>query len=350
MLKLQQDINNAKTTEQRLLAEEAQKQMRITYGASSVPASASTVTARDVTGQGGTQTSFKASGTTPRASTTPSTQTPAATGAQPSTTDSTGSTGSFAFSGQQQLDNLIDQTTNRDPFSYNPAQDESYKAARKAYLREAERAREDTMAKAAAGTGGTPSSYAVTAAQQAGDYHLTQFADRVGTLEQNAYQRYLNEAEQNLNAINVLTGQRDFDYAAYLNQVEQDQANFQNALALYEQYKNKMTPDQLAQLFTQMGYMSPALQTFLSSIKTPTGGYYGGSGGSSSRRGGNSGNGDDTTGDGGLLTPPNVDLGTREGQIAMRSYTNQVINAGLQAGVITQEEAAQLRDNNRQVR
>lgn len=241
MLKLQQDINGAKTTEQRLLAEEAQKQLRTTYSGPAAGAVA---------------------GTQP------------ATGTQPSTTDAAGSTGSFTFSGQSQLDDLIDKTVNRDPFSYKPKEDESYISARKSYLREAERAREDTMARAAAVTGGTPSSFAVTAAQQAGDYHLTQFADKAAALEQNAYQRYLNEYQQDLSDIGVLTEQRDFDYAAYLKEEELNQQKFQNAMALYQQYRYTMRPEQLKQLFADLGYLTPAVQTFLDSTAIPTAGYY----------------------------------------------------------------------------
>jgi hypothetical protein len=172
------------------------------------------------------------------------------------------------------LDSLINKTVKRDPFSYKPQEDEGYISARKSYLREAERAREDTMAKAAAGTGGTPSSFAVTAAQQAGDYHLTQFADKAAALEQNAYQRYLNDYQKDISNIGVLTEQRDFDYAAYLKEQELNQQKFQNAMALYEQYKHTMQPDQLKQLFSDLGYLTPAVQTFMDNMAMPVYGGY----------------------------------------------------------------------------
>lgn len=219
MVKLRQDAGNATTTEQKLLAEEAQNQLRKVYTAKS------------------------------------------------STTDDAGSTGSFVFSKEQQLQDLTDKVVNKDPFQYDRSQDDSYSNLRKQYLREAERSREDTLARASAGTGGAPSSFAVTAAQQAGDYHLTQLADREVDLEQNAYQRYLNDYQKQISDLGVLTDQKEFDYAAYLAQKEQEQKNLQNAMALYQTYGNTMTVDQLKKMFTDMGLMSPGINTFLDNIQ-----------------------------------------------------------------------------------
>lgn len=138
-LKLTQDLRNATTTEQQLLATEALNQLRQSYG------------------------SFGTMNT------------------------------SDALSGSETVYQQALAAAETPAFSYDASQDPSYSALKKSYLREGERAREDTMAQASAMTGGVPSSYAVTAASQAGDYYNTQLADAIPTLEQNAYQRYLNE-------------------------------------------------------------------------------------------------------------------------------------------------------------
>lgn len=227
MVKLQQDVNSATTPEQKLLAQEAQSQLRKVY----------TGTAASGTGTPGTA--------------------------------QTGS--SFTFDRQQELKDLTDKAVNMGSFTYDRDQDTSYAAARKQYLREAERARADTMAKAGAATGGTPSSFAVTAAQQAGDYHLTQLADREAALEQNAYQRYLNDYQKTLSDLDVLTAQRDFDYSAYLNQLQQDQQNFQNAMSLYETYKHTMSIEQLRSMFANLGYLTPGVESFLANMQAQQG-------------------------------------------------------------------------------
>lgn len=225
MVKLQQDINSAKTTEQKLLAQEAQNQLRKVYG-----------------GMGTT-----------------------AEGAAPSTTDVYGSTGSFTFSKQDQLDDLTNKVVNGGSFAYDP-NNASAAAARKQYLREAERARVDTIAKAAAMSGGVPSSYAVSAAQQAGDYYVSQLADREADLEQTAYQRYLQEYQKNLSNLGVLTNERDFDYTAYLNQYQNEKEQFEGAMQLYETYGEKFGIEGMWKLYQSLGLTSPAIQTFLENM------------------------------------------------------------------------------------
>ena len=219
LVKLRQDANNATTTEQRLLAEEAQKQLRKVYST-------------------GTNTDD----------------------------------GSFTFDRQGELDSLTDKAVNQGSFTYDPQTDPSAAAVRKQYLREAERSREDTLARASTGTGGAPSSYAVTAAQQAGDYHLTQLADRQQALEETAYQRYLKDYEKTLSDIGVLTGQKEFDYSAYLQQKELDQQSLSNAMALYEKYGTRLTADQYREMFAQMGYLTPGVESWLEAMgkQTPT--------------------------------------------------------------------------------
>lgn len=213
LVKLRQDANNATTTEQKLLAEEAQKQLRKVY----------------------------------------------------STGSSTGG-GSFVFDRQKELDNLTDKAVNQGPFSYDPKTDPSAAAVRKQYLREAERSRESTMARASAGTGGAPSSYAVTAAQQAGDYHLTQLADRQQDLEQTAYQRYLQNYQKTLSDIGLLADQKQFDYAAYLQQQEQEREGLKNAMAIYNTYGTSLTADQYRDMFSRMGYLTPGVESWLEAM------------------------------------------------------------------------------------
>jgi hypothetical protein len=136
LLKLQKDYSGAKTAEQKLLAQEAINQLRGSYG-------------RRATNPTGTQ-------------------------AAQYQTDAASAVGTGGF-------------------VYNPDADPNVAAARKRYLREGQRAMEDTLAAAAANTGGVPSTAAITAAQQANDYYSTQFEDALPQLEETAYQRYLNE-------------------------------------------------------------------------------------------------------------------------------------------------------------
>lgn len=128
--------------------------------------------------------------------------------------------GSFGYSKDPQYQQLLQEALNPEKFSYDPEKDASWAALQQAYRREGSRATQDTMAKAAAATGGVPSSYAVTAAQQAGNYYAGQLADRLPEMEQNAYQKYLNEIAQKLNLVGVMQTDR-----------QQEQSDWQNGLA-----------------------------------------------------------------------------------------------------------------------
>ena len=192
-LKLQQNLQEAKTTEQQLLAQEAINQLRTSYG------------------NMGKQT-----------------------------------TGSFQYADQTEYQKLLDEVTNMGSFSYDAQKDPSYGALKKTYLREGDRAREDTLAKVSAATGGAPSSFAVTAAQQAGDYYATQFADKVPTLEQNAYQRYLNDFSTKLSQLGAMNTDREFDFNEYLKNYELQQENYNKLMALMTGYGYQPTAEELA--------------------------------------------------------------------------------------------------------
>lgn len=104
-------------------------------------------------------------------------------------------------------DSMLTQITNRQPFSYDYESDPVWQAYKKQYTREGRRASEDTMAQAAAMTGGIPSSYAVTAGAQAGNYYASQLSDKLPELYQMAYNRYLQEYQDKLNALNAVNNQ-----------------------------------------------------------------------------------------------------------------------------------------------
>ena len=81
-------------------------------------------------------------------------------------------------------------------FTYNPETDPAYQAYRKQFLREADRQTRDTLGAYAGMTGGVPSTAAVSAAQQAGNYERSKLTDMIPTLMQNAYGRFSDQQGQ----------------------------------------------------------------------------------------------------------------------------------------------------------
>lgn len=113
-------------------------------------------------------------------------------------------------------------------FSYDLESDPVWQAYKKQYTREGQRATQDALGTTAASTGGIPSSYATAAATQAGGYYAAQMTDKVPGLYQQAYNRYLNELSQ-------WNADRSFGYGQYIDELNTQIANRQEALqnALY---------------------------------------------------------------------------------------------------------------------
>lgn len=132
-----------------------------------------------------------------------------------------GSAPSYENRFQQKQQELLDAALKRDPFSWSKETDPQYSSYKKTYLREGERATADALAKASAASGGRPSSYAVNAATQAGDYYATKLSDVIPTLYQQAYERYLKDYQMKLSDLNAVNQQEQLDYAKYLDRLNQ---------------------------------------------------------------------------------------------------------------------------------
>lgn len=200
VLSLKKDYNNATTAEQRLLANQAANELRKSYGNYSGGA------------DGG---SFRLESKLNRRS--------------DDLLDQLGSFGSFSYDeaptyentfAQQQKD-LLDRILNREDFSWSKETDPQWSSYKKSYLREGDRATANALAKASAASGGRPSSYAVNAATQAGDYYATKLNDVIPTLYQQAYERYLDEYNMKLKDLNTVNQQEQLDYAKYLDRLGQ---------------------------------------------------------------------------------------------------------------------------------
>lgn len=200
VLSLKKDYNNATTAEQRLLANQAANELRKSYGNYSGGA------------DGG---SFRLESKLNRRA--------------DDLLDQIGSFGSFSYDeapayknafAQQQKD-LLDRILNREDFSWSKETDPQWSSYKKSYLREGDRATANALAQASAASGGRPSSYAVNAATQAGDYYATKLNDVIPTLYQQAYERYLDEYNMKLKDLNTVNQQEQLDYAKYLDRLGQ---------------------------------------------------------------------------------------------------------------------------------
>ena len=95
--------------------------------------------------------------------------------------------GDYLSANQAAIDELRGRILGRGAFDYDYTTDPRWQAYRKEYVREGQRAAADTLGQAAALTGGRPSTAAITASQQAGNYYAAQLADKIPELYAAAY-------------------------------------------------------------------------------------------------------------------------------------------------------------------
>ena len=146
--------------------------------------------------------------------------------------------GAFSSSYTNQLDSLYNQILNRKAFSYNPNADAMYQALKQQYQTQGKQAMQDTMGQAAKLTGGYGSSYAQTAAQQTYPNYLTQLANQVPSLRNQAYQEYTDEGNR-LNNLYSLAGQQyNRDYQNYRDAMSDWQNNRAYDTTAYQDERN----------------------------------------------------------------------------------------------------------------
>ncbi len=123
---------------------------------------------------------------------------------------------------------IRNEILNRDPFTYDAETDPRFAQYKKQYTREGRRATEDTMGIAAAMTGGIPSSYAMTAAAQAGNQYAAALSDKIPELYEAAYNQYMNEHAMKIQDLDVLRALEESDYQKHRDKVQdyRDGRNF----------------------------------------------------------------------------------------------------------------------------
>ena len=110
------------------------------------------------------------------------------------------------------MEGTIRAILDREEFSYDPQEDPLYRSYVKSFAREGSRAAEDALGRAAALTGGQPSTAAVTAATQAGDYYAARLADKVPELWSLAWSRYKDEDKLLRDDLSILMSMEQTDH------------------------------------------------------------------------------------------------------------------------------------------
>ena len=119
---------------------------------------------------------------------------------------------------QKELDRMVNDYT-KSSFSYNQDTDPAAQAYRENYIQNGQLAMQDTMAQAAARTGGLASSYATQTGQQAYNSYMSDLNAQLAGLRQQAYENYLSDQALQQNRINTVASLGQQAENSYYNRV-----------------------------------------------------------------------------------------------------------------------------------
>lgn len=139
---------------------------------------------------------------------------------------------------ENQINSIIDKIVNREQFSYDMNADPLYQQYKDQYTKQGEQAMKNSIAEAAALTGGYGNSYAETAGNQAYQAYLGKLNEVVPELYQIAYGQYRDEGSDLYDKLDMYSGLDQSDYTKYLNDVSQ--TNLENSNA-YSQLRDRIS-------------------------------------------------------------------------------------------------------------
>ena len=168
-----------------------------------------------------------------------------------------------------QLQGMLDQIMNREPFQYDAYADPLFQIYQDQYILGGRRAMQDAMGQAAALTGGYGNSYAQSVGQQTYNQYMENLMGIIPELSQMAYGRYQDEGEAMARNYDLLNQLENQDYGRYRDIMGDWQTERQLAESSYGQergfdygaFSDKRTYDQQQEQFAkQMALQEAQLQ------------------------------------------------------------------------------------------
>ena len=282
--------------------------------------------------------------------------------------------GQYTSPWQTQLNDAINKIMNREKFSYDMNADALYEQYKNQYVNQGQMAMMDTMGQAAAMTGGYGNSYAQSVGQQAYQGYLQQLNDKIPDLYQLALNQYQMEGNALYDQYAMLGAQEEQEYGRHRDEMSDWQAELQRLQELYNterdydyakwadnrdfgygqfiddrNYEYQVGRDKVTDAQWEKEF-EEAVRQFNVQNKSVSSGGGAGSGGSGGGSGGSGGDDDDDSNGGTGNTTKKVDLGTKAGQLAVRSEDNKAAYAAYNSGAITKEQLNKELANNRLVR
>lgn len=133
----------------------------------------------------------------------------------------------YASSYDEEISEIYDKLTNREPFKYDYNADPLYNQYRESYMQQGKQAMRDSMGQTAALTGGYGSSYGSAVGQQQYDAYLSRLNDVLPELYGQAYDMYAAEGDALRQQYSMATDRQSTEYNQYrdaLSDYRYDQA------------------------------------------------------------------------------------------------------------------------------
>lgn len=134
----------------------------------------------------------------------------------------------------QQIDDAYKSIMNREAFNYDFNGDPLYQLYKDQYVQGGQTAMQDTMAQAAALTGGYGNSYASAVGNQAYQQYLKGLNDVIPELQQAAYNRYLNEGQEMTDRLNTLMALDNNEYNRWSDDYNRWNSELSNSYNIYD--------------------------------------------------------------------------------------------------------------------
>ena len=125
----------------------------------------------------------------------------------------------------------LDRWQNRDDFKYDLNSDAIYNQYKNNFMNQGKIAAKDVMGQASSLTGGYANSYMQTVGNQAYQGYLQKLNDIVPELQQNAYNKYLQEGDDLYKQWQLMSSLENQDYSRYIDKQNFEYQKEQDALA-----------------------------------------------------------------------------------------------------------------------
>lgn len=142
--------------------------------------------------------------------------------------------GEYGKTYEQQLNDAVHSILNREAFNYDFNGDPLYQLYKDQYVQGGQTAMQDTMAQAAALTGGYGNSYASAVGNQAYQQYLKGLNDVIPELQQAAYNRYLNEGQEMADRLNMFMTLDNNEYNRWSDDYNRWNSELSNSYNIYD--------------------------------------------------------------------------------------------------------------------